>query len=123
MYPGLAWQYEDKLIQLNLPSLGERRTRGDMIQTFKIIHKFDNVDPNTWFQFKEHRPTRGNTCIDADGVERKKLTLEASVSHTEVRRNFFSNRVVGPWNELPEQVRCMGSVNSFKNAYDKSISG
>ena len=59
--------------------------------------------------------------IDTEGVERKKLTLNASGSHTDVRKNFFSNRVVGPWNELPEKVRCTGSINSFKNAYDEFI--
>ena len=34
--------YQDKLKELGLPSLEERR-RGDMIQTWKILHKYDDV--------------------------------------------------------------------------------
>ena len=116
---GLHGSYEEKLIQLNLPSLVERRKRGDMIQTYKIIHQIDKVDPKTWFQFRDNRPTRGNMQIDNGGIPRKKLSLNAPWCQTDVRRNFYSNRVVRPWNELPEDVKNAKSVSSFKNTYDK----
>ena len=32
---------------------------------------------------------------------------------------FFSQRVGNEWNELPEDVVIVGSVNAFKNALDK----
>ena len=32
-----------------------RRKRADMIQTFKIVNGFDNVDKNTWFKFVDVR--------------------------------------------------------------------
>ena len=88
-----------------------------MIQTYKIIHQIDKVDPKTWFQFRDNRPTRGNVQIDNGGIARKKLSLNAR--QTDVRRNFYSNRVVRPWNELPEDVKNAKSVSSFKNTYDK----
>ena len=36
----------------------------------------------------------------------------------EIRRNFFSSRVVNAWNALPVEIRTASSVNSFKNSYD-----
>ena len=41
-----------KLIELKLLSLEERRERADMIQTFKLIHGFSDVNPATWFRKK-----------------------------------------------------------------------
>ena len=35
--------YQDKLKELGLPSLEERRRRSDMIQTWKILHQHDDV--------------------------------------------------------------------------------
>ena len=98
---GLHGSYEEKLKQVNLTTLTERRKRGDMIQTFKIVNQIDNVRPCTWFNTSVNdRPTRGNVEIGDDGSQQKRLTLKATSSNLEVRRNFFSNRVVQPWNEL-----------------------
>ena len=50
--PGLKGStYEEKLKELNLQTLENRRKRADMIQTFKIVNGFHNVDKNTWFKF------------------------------------------------------------------------
>ena len=51
--------YEDKLKEVGLTSLEERRNRGDMIQTFKIIHGLDNVDVGTWFKMAGDRAREG----------------------------------------------------------------
>ena len=32
-----------------MTTLEERRVRGDLIQTWKILHKHDNVKEDTWF--------------------------------------------------------------------------
>jgi len=39
-----------------------------------------------------------------------------------VRKNFFSCRVVNDWNSLPNHVRMSTSVNEFKNNYDDFLS-
>ena len=39
----------------------------------------------------------------------------------ELRRNFFTIRVVQAWNKLPESVKAAESVNAFKNLYDRWI--
>ena len=45
--------YEDRLRQLNLPTLEERRKRGDLIETFKILKQHDQVDPHNFFIMRE----------------------------------------------------------------------
>ena len=42
-------EYEDKLKELNLQFLEERRIRYDMIQVFKLIHNYDDVDMRQFF--------------------------------------------------------------------------
>ena len=37
----------------------------------------------------------------------------------DVRKNFFSNRVVDAWNELPQYVVDAATVISFKARFDK----
>ena len=41
--------YADKLKEVGLTSLKDRRSRGDMIQTFQIINEVDNVEAETFF--------------------------------------------------------------------------
>jgi hypothetical protein len=41
--------YEQRLVRLNLPTLLYRRQRFDLIQIYKIINGFDNVDPDKFF--------------------------------------------------------------------------
>jgi hypothetical protein len=70
MVSGLKGEsYEEKLLELGLPTLEERRRQADMIQTFKIVRGIDRVDYNTW-------------------------NLRPKTNRLEVRRHFFSNRVV-----------------------------
>ena len=50
MVSGLqARSYEQRLVELNLPSLGSRRWRGDMISVHRILTGVDRVDPSRWF--------------------------------------------------------------------------
>ena len=81
----------------------------------------NRVEKNEWFDIRSNevtRPTRGNSTI-VDGVETKKTeTLYKKPATGEVRNNFFTVRVAREWNELPEKVKEVTSVNSFKTAYD-----
>ena len=68
---------------------------------------------------EEHRPTRSNTIIVGDNLERKKVVIVGERANLEVRRNFFSVRVEKTWNMLPEAVKAQRTVNSFKNQYNR----
>ena len=41
--------YEDRLRELNLETLEERRKRGDLIQAYRVLSGKADVDPNIWF--------------------------------------------------------------------------
>jgi len=47
------------------------------------------------------------------------LKLAKRSSRTQLRQNFFSNRVVNLWNNLPEEVVMAPSVNCFKGRFDR----
>ena len=47
--------YEEKLRELGLKSLLERRMRYDLVQTYKMINNIDRVDPALWFNMVGQR--------------------------------------------------------------------
>ena len=96
-------------------SLEERRSRGDMLQTFRIINGIDNVEAETWFTFANERDRDGatNTRHSSDITR-----LVQGESRYEPRRNFFSQRVPDLWNSLPQTTRQQTTVLGFKAAYD-----
>ena len=50
--------YADRLKEVGLSSLEERRSRGDMLQTFKILNEVDNAVAETFASEREiDRPT------------------------------------------------------------------
>ena len=103
--------YEQRLKFTGLTSLVERRIRGDMIEVFKIIKGFDKINSESFFDIRTSSRTRGH-----------KLKIEKKRSRLEIRKNFFSQRIVNEWNKLPEHVIEAESVNCFKNRYDDYIS-
>ena len=55
-----------------------------------------------------HNPVRGHT-----------YKIVKNSFRLDVRKNFFSNRVVNAWNKLPQYVIDAETVNSFKARLDK----
>ena len=93
-----------------------------MIQTYKIVNGVDDVEASTWFTFladERERSTRSTCQIGEDGSLSSKLTLKPGKWNLNVRKHFFSNRVVEQWNSLPESLKCAGSVVDFKIGYDE----
>ena len=113
--------YEEKLKAAGLITLSERRVRGNMIETFKTMRGVNHVNRDEWFsmQLEEHRPTRSNTAVVGEELERRKEVIIGQRAKLEVRRNFFTVRVEKEWNSLPEVVKAQRTVNGFKNAYDR----
>ena len=103
--------YHDRLHATNLITLEDRRIRGDLIETFKMLKGISNVDYREFFRLVEYRKTRGHM-----------LKLEKVRSRTNIRKYFFSQRIVNTWNRLPESVVTAETVNSFKNRYDSYMS-
>ena len=102
--------YEERLQRLKLPTLAYRRTHGDMIEVYKLLHgKYDSDVSNI---FKLHSDTR-------EGTRGHSLKLFIERACTNVRKESFSLRVNRLWNDLPEVVVTAPSVNSFKTRLDR----
>ena len=100
--------YEERLQRLILPTLAYRRTRGDMIEVYKLLHGKYDSDVSNIVKLHKDSDTRGHSL---------KLFIERAC--TNVRKETFSLRVTRLWNELPEIVVTASSVNSFKNRLDR----
>ena len=110
MISGLTGQtYEEKLVELNLPSLEMRRYQSDMIQTFKIIKNIDAVESSSWFNLVGENPRR-HTRLTANP-----LNIIATRQNNEIRRNFFSQRVPDQWNNLPDEIKSSRNLKVFKS--------
>ena len=116
MVSGLSGKtYAEKLAELNIQSLEERRIRGDMIQTWKIIH-LEGFKCSQFFTLVRDNVPNNGTRFNADP-----LNIVQQRANLEVRKNFFSLRVPEHWNALPTTVKNATSVNNFKNLYDNFI--
>ena len=85
--------YEQKLETLHMTTLKERRARGDQIEAFKILKDFTNLDKNELFEFVQDRHT--------GTIETRNFTHDLLVPQKcrlDLRKNFFSCRVVNGWN-------------------------
>ena len=92
------FSYRERLNKLKLTTLFERRMRGDLIETFKILNEFNNYGKNL-FNLSE----RTNNLVARPNQR---------------SMDFFSERVIQYWNKLPEYVKNKNTVNSFKNELD-----
>lgn len=99
--------YGKRLEILHLTTLSERRLRGDLIETYKILTGQYNLPIKDMFVLKSSRFQRGHS-----------LKLNRSHANTNVAYHFLTNRIVNVWNELPADVVSAPSVNSFKNRLD-----
>ena len=98
---------EDRLASLQLQSLYCCRQRGDLIEAFKILNDFTNIQMGTAFTLNTTQFTRGHP-----------FKLVKSRCNLKLRRHFFTNRVVNQWHSLSSYVVCAPTVNSFKLKLD-----
>lgn len=103
--PGLQfYSYADRLRIVKMPTLELRRLRSDLVLCYKILNGFVVGPPKNYGLILNNRQSRGHS--------QKLFKEHASVS---ARRNFFSIRVIDPWNALPAEVIQSGSVCLFKS--------
>ena len=91
--------YEQRCAEVGLDTLEERRRKQDLCQVYKIMAGIDKVDRSKLFDLVGENG-RGRTRIEADS-----LNLRKEKFNTEVRKNFFSCRVINDWNSLPENTK------------------
>jgi ribonuclease P/MRP protein subunit RPP40 len=99
--------YEERLKQLDLPTLSYRRTRADILQTFRIFKGIDDLKPTDFFTMNTTSNTRGHN-----------LKIYKPNCNTTERQHTFSQRVITIWNNLPSEVVNSEIINTFKSALE-----
>ena len=85
-----------------MESLQARRERTDLIDSYKFLNGLYKTHPEHFFSAPSMQ-MRGHS---------KKLFQRRTC--TKLAGHFFSNRVVKPWNNLPEEVVSAPTVDTFK---------
>jgi hypothetical protein len=97
--------YCERLKTMGLTSHEIRRHRGDLIQQYKLANGLDrvtwHVDPQKATQSGRYRRELVKNCLP--------------------RFNFFSNRIVNPWNALNEETKSAATLNQFKSRIDRTM--
>ena len=103
--------YDERLKELNLTKLEDRRVRGDMILTYRLINGLEDMDHNKFF-------TLQNSPYNTRGHSKK---IQRNHIKRGVRSNFFPQRVIPLWNSLSEHEVTAPSTSAFKARYDKMM--
>ncbi len=85
--------YKDRLREMDLPTLEQRRERRDMITLYKFVNKIDKIDKDDQLLPARSQGLRGHG---------KKLRKGNSLR--DMKKYSFSQRSVDMWNKLKEVV-------------------
>ena len=103
-------EYPERLRILKLLSIAYRRSRGDMIEVYKLL-----TGKYSTYQrlLKINRNSRPST------YKGHHLKLEKKRFRLQTRNHSFPMRVVSPWNSLPKHVVLAPTLNTFNNRLDR----
>jgi hypothetical protein len=85
------------------------------LQTYKIGTGKDMLNSKAWFKSVTGTGKATRCALDP-------LNLRPQTCRLETRRNFFSQRVVDTWNNIPATLKQAATVKELKNGLKKSQS-
>ena len=104
--------YEERLKELGLTSLEERRHRADMALVHSVMHGKTEIDVDEWF-------TKAATGNRATRTATGALNVRQKHGRLDTRKYFFMVRSTANWNSVPSEIKQAKSASSFKVAYAK----
>jgi len=100
-----SFSYQERLGKLGSFSMKQRRLRGGPIGVYKIIRDIGRVDRNKPFPLVQGSITR-----------RQRVTVRSKRFRGDLRKDVFTQRVVGLWISLPQRVVKAGTLTTFKKS-------
>ena len=101
--------YEKRLQIMGLWSLEERRNRADLLEVFKMYKGWSTTNFSSLFSLVDNSRTRGHSA-----------KIVKSRCRLELRRHFFSQRVIDRWNRLDQSVIDSKTINAFKSGLNRT---
>ena len=101
--------YDERLRISGFSDLVKRRTRGDLIQQFKLSRGAEQIN---W-------PFFDNTPSNTLNLRSHNQKIVREITSNSNRHHFFMNRVSKVWNQLPRIIVESRSLNVFKARLDK----
>ena len=103
MIPELkSLSYEARFKRLNLTTLEIGRIRGDLIEVYRILNGQEKINPDSLFTRSQYTNIRCHT-----------MKLEKKQVHLDIRKYFFTQRVIAYWNALPQSAVDAENINQF----------
>ena len=96
--------YLERLRWINIETLEYRRVKFDLIFFFKILRGLIDLPFESMFSFYSS-PYQ---------LRHHEYTLKTNIYHSNIRKFFFSNRIVPIWNKLPESIVKSSTLSEFK---------